>query len=42
MKKERQSSKFRDAGTGQFVTKQYAVRHPKTTVRETTTVRKRK
>lgn len=26
---------YRDAGTGQYVTKQYADKHPKTTVKET-------
>jgi hypothetical protein len=29
------TTKNRDAGTGQYVTKQYADKHPKTTVKET-------
>lgn len=28
--------KYRDAGTGEYVTKEYADKHPKTTVKETT------
>jgi len=27
--------KYRDAGTGEYVTKRYADKHPKTTVKET-------
>jgi len=29
------SKSYRDAGTGRYITKQYADRHPKTTVSET-------
>jgi hypothetical protein len=29
------STKHRDAGTGEYVTKKYADTHPKTTVKET-------
>lgn len=31
----KKTSIHRDAGTGQFVTKTYADKHPKTTVKET-------
>lgn len=29
------TTKYRDAGDGQYVTKKYADKHPKTTVKET-------
>ena len=29
------NEKYRDAGTGQYVKKEYAEKHPKTTVKET-------
>jgi hypothetical protein len=32
---------YRDAGTGRFVTKEYAERHPGTTVTETVSVKPR-
>ena len=34
--------RHRDAGTGKYVTEQYAKKHPKTTVKETDKVRKKK
>jgi hypothetical protein len=38
--KSTSTTKSRDAGTGQYVTKTYADRHPKTTVKETDKKRK--
>lgn len=34
-KGETKTIHYRDAGTGQYVPKEYAVKHPKTTVKET-------
>lgn len=34
-KKTSSPPKYRDAGTGQYVKKDYAIKHPKTTVKET-------
>ena len=36
----KKSTKYRDAGTGQYVKKKYAESHPKTTVKETDRKRK--
>lgn len=35
MAKEKKIERYRDAGDGQYVTKEYAEKHPKTTVKET-------
>ena len=35
-KGETKTIHYRDAGTGQYVPKEYAVKHPKTTVKEMT------
>lgn len=34
-KKPKEPPKYRDAGSGQYVTEDYAKKHPKTTVKET-------
>lgn len=39
-KKSTPPPKYRDAETGEFVTKQYAEKHPKTTVKETSKPKK--
>jgi hypothetical protein len=33
--------KYRDAGNGEYVTKDYAVKHPNTTVKETSKPKKK-
>ncbi|MFZ0533008.1 MAG: hypothetical protein WAM09_07480 [Anaerolineales bacterium] len=38
MPKDKTQTKYRDAGTGQYITKEYAKNHPKTTVKETNKV----
>ncbi len=40
-KKKKNRSLYRDAGTGEFVTKKYAEKNPKTTVKETTKTKKK-
>lgn len=42
MPKEKKIKKARDAGTGRWVTKEYAEKHPKTTVVETVKTGKNK
>jgi len=35
MTKKKTQTRYRDAGTGKYVKKKYAEKHPKTTVKET-------
>ncbi len=41
-KKPKTVTRYRDAGTGQYITKKEAQRNPKTTVKETDKVKPRK
>jgi hypothetical protein len=38
MPKDKTQTKYRDVGTGQYITEEYAKNHPKTTVKETNKV----
>jgi len=41
MTKLQKQIRHRDAGTGKYVTEEYAKRHPKTTVKETDKIKRR-